>query len=443
MKKGLTKYWVYIAITLILLTISGIYKFKISILDRNKKTVSEEIKSKKIVTLWLIDGPDSETRKYQIDKFNRENKDIYIDFQVYKEDYFNLLRMALASNKKVDIFQYGFYEMLRNSNLMNISDLGLNKSLIDEKNLMYFEGKPFGTKIFGNNIKVLWNKEIFKSAGLDPETPPKTWEELINYAKIIKARRPDIVPFEFPASTWGEVKSSIGEIAANQGTIYTSFWNYKTGVYDFSYAKDILELYNYIYTNALTAKDIEKKSSIDVRADFYDEDAAMIISTYEDKKYYSNIIPLNFSVGITDLPKLKPNDTEKYFFNENYTTLVVNNNISDKKSVKEVYEWLLSENVNRELLLTSKVLPTNINNTLDTSDKYQGYNDTSKFTYETFDPTIYTNYNPEESKQLFIDAIKGKEKIDSIINTLNLKYDNYYKSTEKDAGLDFSKYTIK
>lgn len=37
---------------------------------------------------------------------------------------------------------------------------------------------------FTTDCRVLWyNKEIFKAAGLDPERPPQTWDELVDYAK--------------------------------------------------------------------------------------------------------------------------------------------------------------------------------------------------------------------------------------------------------------------
>ena len=38
-----------------------------------------------------------------------------------------------------------------------------------------------------STIILYWNKEAFKEAGLDPETPPKTWDELEEYAaKLVK-----------------------------------------------------------------------------------------------------------------------------------------------------------------------------------------------------------------------------------------------------------------
>lgn len=443
MKKNLSKYVPYLFVIVLFLTVSVVIKIKITNDEKIKAAIPDEMKNKQVVTIWIREGADSKTREYQVDKFNKGNKDIYIDLKVYStNDYFNFLRMALASDKKVDIFQYGYYQLLKNSNILNIEDLGIDKSLINKDNLMYFEGKPYGVKVLGNDVKLIWNKDIFKEAGLDPNNPPKTWDDLIKFSQVIKKKCPSVVPFEFPASSWDELRSSIGEVAANQGSVYTSFWNYNEGKYDFTPAKDILSKFNYIYNNGLTVKNLDKNNSLAIRRDFYEKKTAMAISTYEDKSYFTNIIPLDFSVGIDNIPKLKLNDTDRYFYAANYTTLVVNKNITNYEAVKTVYQWLLSEQVNTELFKTGNVLPSNLkNNVKVSSDSYGEYNNAKNFFHETFDPTIYTNYKPEESRQLFINSIEGKINIDDVIITLNSNYRGYVNVMEK-AGLDFGKYKI-
>jgi ABC-type glycerol-3-phosphate transport system substrate-binding protein len=53
----------------------------------------------------------------------------------------------------------------------------------------YGNGKLWGYPQYGIDIYGLtWNKEQFTEAGLDPETPPKTWDELREYAKKLTRR---------------------------------------------------------------------------------------------------------------------------------------------------------------------------------------------------------------------------------------------------------------
>lgn len=53
------------------------------------------------------------------------------------------------------------------------------------------DGKPYGIP-YETDVRVLyWNKQSFKEAGLDPEKPPKTWDELWAYADKLDKKNPD------------------------------------------------------------------------------------------------------------------------------------------------------------------------------------------------------------------------------------------------------------
>src|SRR5690606_23732240 len=44
-------------------------------------------------------------------------------------------------------------------------------------------GKTWGVPFQRSTIVLYWNKELFKEAGLDPETPPANWTEQVEFAK--------------------------------------------------------------------------------------------------------------------------------------------------------------------------------------------------------------------------------------------------------------------
>jgi multiple sugar transport system substrate-binding protein len=48
-----------------------------------------------------------------------------------------------------------------------------------------FDGTQWGVPVAFSTKALFWNKDLFEAAGLDPETPPKTWEEKIAFAKQI------------------------------------------------------------------------------------------------------------------------------------------------------------------------------------------------------------------------------------------------------------------
>jgi multiple sugar transport system substrate-binding protein len=64
-----------------------------------------------------------------------------------------------------------------------------------------FEGTQWGVPIAFSTKALYWNKDLFKQAGLDPETPPKTWAEEIAFAKQIKEKT-GIPGYGLPAKTF-------------------------------------------------------------------------------------------------------------------------------------------------------------------------------------------------------------------------------------------------
>src|SRR3546814_9554899 len=49
-------------------------------------------------------------------------------------------------------------------------------------------GKTWGIPFQRSTIVMYWNKEAFQEAGLDPETPPQNWNELVEYGQKLTKR---------------------------------------------------------------------------------------------------------------------------------------------------------------------------------------------------------------------------------------------------------------
>ena len=53
------------------------------------------------------------------------------------------------------------------------------------KSVMW-NGKVYGVPTNNETMAFIWNKDIFQKAGLDPNTPPATWEDVVKYSAQIK-----------------------------------------------------------------------------------------------------------------------------------------------------------------------------------------------------------------------------------------------------------------
>ena len=51
-----------------------------------------------------------------------------------------------------------------------------------------WEGTSYGIPTNNETMALIWNAKLFEEAGLDPESPPATWDDLVAYSRQIKER---------------------------------------------------------------------------------------------------------------------------------------------------------------------------------------------------------------------------------------------------------------
>lgn len=71
------------------------------------------------------------------------------------------------------------------------------------KDLATYDGKLYGTGFTPDVSILLYNKDLFVKAGLDPESPPKTLAQIQEYATKIKETVPDAYGYYFSGSCGG------------------------------------------------------------------------------------------------------------------------------------------------------------------------------------------------------------------------------------------------
>ncbi|MDD7178608.1 MAG: extracellular solute-binding protein [Lachnospiraceae bacterium] len=137
------------------------------------------------VTFWnSFTGADGDMLVDLVNRFNEENKDnITVEMDI-SADFDSQLSTAFAAGTgPTMILSSSAYRFTYGDYLQNVSDVfdktNLDKSDFIQSYLDYCsEGDyqyfvPF--QIVG--YYMYWNKDLFEAAGLDPETPPTTWEE--------------------------------------------------------------------------------------------------------------------------------------------------------------------------------------------------------------------------------------------------------------------------
>jgi multiple sugar transport system substrate-binding protein len=164
----------------------------------NTKGESEEPKKTKdgkiIVDFWTFWG--SETRRPIIEKivddYNASQDKVFIKHTFLPwGDIWTKNLAAIAAGNPPDVIINDINSVshrAKNNQAENLSKY-INKA--DFKNKFYpelwktveYEGDPYAVPFNTDTRLLFYNKKAFKEAGLDPNKPPETWEELEVYAK--------------------------------------------------------------------------------------------------------------------------------------------------------------------------------------------------------------------------------------------------------------------
>lgn len=144
------------------------------------------------------------TVKELVKNFNETHPNIEVIEKYNPDMYKGLtqnLQAAMASGKNPDVVQMGYSYLNYAAENFKYTDLDEAFKLAGDENFMkdnYLpnilnlaqsdDGKQIGIP-YSISVPVLfYNPEIFVKAGLDPDRPPRTWDEVVQYAQQIKEK---------------------------------------------------------------------------------------------------------------------------------------------------------------------------------------------------------------------------------------------------------------
>ena len=161
-----------------------------------------------------VGGPLTSVVDGIVDDFMKENPDITVK-AIYAGNYNDARIKALAALKSGQpaqlsvMFSIDIYELIEQDAIVAFDDVvetAEEKAWLDSFYPTLMEngrtaGKTWGIPFQRSTIVLYYNKDAFRAAGLDPELPPATWDELVTMGK--KLTKPD-------GSQWGVMIPSTG-----------------------------------------------------------------------------------------------------------------------------------------------------------------------------------------------------------------------------------------
>ncbi len=161
-----------------------------------------------------VGGPLTSVVDGIVDDFMKENPDVTVK-AIYAGNYNDARIKALAALKSGQpaqlsvMFSIDIYELIEQDAIVAFDDVvetAEEKAWLDSFYPTLMEngrtaGKTWGIPFQRSTIVMYYNKDAFRAAGLDPELPPATWDELVAMGK--KLTKPD-------GSQWGAMIPSTG-----------------------------------------------------------------------------------------------------------------------------------------------------------------------------------------------------------------------------------------
>ncbi len=245
---------------------------------------------KETVTFWQFDTAQASIDAYTqaIADFEEANPDITIDMQIVPwADQQQKITTAIASGSLPDV------SMMGNDVVAQYAAAGQLKPLDDyldewseeegsdvladmydgDKDYYTYEGKLYGVPVADETRMLYYNTELFTQAGLDPASPPTTWDEMKEAAEALDAT--GTVPWSAPMSKQYITVQTFMSVYLSYGA--TLFADDGTCGLDTTEFKDALTYYTGIAEAGLTSPDAVNATQDDVGNLFSTGQAAMLI----------------------------------------------------------------------------------------------------------------------------------------------------------------------
>ncbi|MGB6607302.1 MAG: extracellular solute-binding protein, partial [Atribacterota bacterium] len=162
-----------------------------------------------------------------IDLFEKENPDIMVNQVTFPYEDYNVKVAASVPagvGPNVVNLYYGWLPLYINADyLQALPEDAFNPEMIEKDffplvSAAKVDGKYYALPTAVRSLALIWNKDLFKKAGLDPEIPPQTLDELVEYAQklTIYDKAGNLVEEGLTAELRGQLHHWVREILIRQ-----------------------------------------------------------------------------------------------------------------------------------------------------------------------------------------------------------------------------------
>nr|WP_089740408.1 ABC transporter substrate-binding protein [Gracilibacillus ureilyticus] len=187
---------------------------------------SEADDEKQVVTFWhAMGGAAQEALNKIVEDYNNSQDKIQVNAE-YQGTYdealtkFHTVAGTDSAPTMIQVFEIGTMSMINSGHIEPIQNYvdkdDYDMSGLEENIINYYKiDDKFYSMPFNSSTPVMYyNKDAFEAAGLDPENPPATYEEVEEAGKAIAESNPEMKGFALQAYGW-----LFEQLLANQGAL--------------------------------------------------------------------------------------------------------------------------------------------------------------------------------------------------------------------------------
>lgn len=268
------------------------------------------------ITIWTKDRHDQEFMTALWDAFNEANPDIHVNYEMYTDNYAQVIEIASSTNELPEIFCVNGTAMtdaMRQRDQIVYIDEFITDEMRETFDSSFFveglnmhEGKIFSLPNTGTTLRLVYNKDIFERAGL--AGPPKSIDEMVEYAITITETLggEGVYGFALPlANPRSGFQRGITQMPLLNGDPVFEGFDYAQGKYDFSSYKPYIEALAKIWEAEAAFPGCESLNIDPLRTQFADGKIGMYM-TYNHSEYgvYTDQFPTEQKWDYEQLPTL-------------------------------------------------------------------------------------------------------------------------------------------
>jgi multiple sugar transport system substrate-binding protein len=392
------------------------------------------------IKVWTMNRHDADYMTGMVNQFNKQNKDnIEIVYRIYSDNYQQTLDLAYVTGEAPDVFMdaTGVYEKRLPAGEISPLNSYLtpafkkrfgNGSFLEGINIE--KGKIYSLPAIGTTPRLIYNKNIFTKAGI--KAPPKTLKEMVKDAQLISSKLAKDGIYGFAQnlkSPSSGLSRSVDYIMMRSGGVREGY-DFKTGKFDFSGYKPILQAYKAIFTSNAAFPGCESLDIDPLRTQFAAGKIGMYISwTHSEPGVYQNQFPTKEEWDMAPLPTINGVKGSNRI-NLAGRFWLMNSKTKNPKGAWKVMEFLYGDQLlagYHEHGLGLVMVPSAVKKAI-VPENIKKWPAIQFDKHDKIWPNIPLNVRPEgkDMYQVFAEAIFGASDIDKSITDLNNRYNKAF-----------------